>query len=86
MKFNSPAPNADKLAYHKDKPDIQLLTEEYERSAYFGTMVSKMNIADDIRLARWSGQTEDGKKHSWARPDGDPAFHLKVRLMYVSGL
>jgi hypothetical protein len=87
MKFNSPAPNADKLAYHKDKPDIQLLTEEYERSAYFGTMVSKMNIADDIRLARWSGQTEDGKKHSWARPDGDPAFpfegasDVRVRLV-----
>lgn len=37
-------------------------------------MVSKMNYADDIRYARWSGQTDDGKKHSWARPEGDPAF------------
>lgn len=87
MKFNSPNPHSDKLAFHSEKPDIQLLLSEYERSAYFGTMVSKMNYADDIRLARWVGQTEDGKKHSWARPDGDPAFpfegasDVRVRLV-----
>lgn len=87
MKFKSPNPHSDKLAFHKEKPDIQLLLEEYERSAYMGTMVSKMNYADDIRLARWAGQTEDGKKHSWARPEGDPAFpfegasDVRVRLV-----
>ena len=64
----------DPLAYHEDKPDIARLLVEYQRSAYFGTMVSKMVWADDVRYARWAGQTDDGKKHSWARPDGDPAF------------
>lgn len=64
----------DPLAYHEDKPDIKRLLVEYQRSAYFGTMVSKMVWADDVRYARWAGQTDDGKKHSWARPDGDPAF------------
>lgn len=90
MKFKSPNPHADQLARHSEKPDIQLLLEEYERSAYTGTMVSKMNYADDIRLARWAGQTEDGKKHSWARPEGDPAFPFEgasdVRIRLVDRL
>lgn len=64
----------DPISYHENSPDIRRLLVEYQRSAYFGTMVSKMNYADDIRYARWSGQTDDGKKHSWARPEGDPAF------------
>ena len=78
---------SDQLAYHSKKPDIQFLLNEYQRSAFFGTMVSKMNYADDIRLARWPGQTDDGKKHSWARPNGDPAFpfegasDVRVRLV-----
>jgi hypothetical protein len=64
----------DPISYHEKKPDIQRLLVEYQRSAYHGTMVSKMTYADDIRYARWPGQTDDGKKHSWARPEGDPAF------------
>ena len=77
----------DPLVYHERKPDIKVLLEEYERSAYHGTMVSKMSWADDVRYARWPGQTDDGKKHSWARPEGDPAFpfegasDVRVRLV-----
>jgi len=77
----------DPLVYHENKPDIKVLLEEYERSAYHGTMVSKMSWADDVRYARWPGQTDDGKKHSWARPEGDPAFpfegasDVRVRLV-----
>jgi hypothetical protein len=84
-KFNKVG--SDPLAYHERKPDIQTLLSEYERSAYHGTMVSKMSWADDVRYARWAGQTDDGKKHSWARPDGDPAFpfegasDVRVRLV-----
>ena len=80
----------DQLAYHQRVPDIQFLLNEYQRSAFFGTMVSKMNYADDIRLARWPGQTDDGKKHSYARPDGDPAFPFEgasdVRIRLVDRL
>ena len=77
----------DPLAYHEQSPDIRMLIKEYERSSYHGTMVSKMNLADDVRYARWPGQTDDGKKHSWARPEGDPAFpfegasDVRVRLV-----
>lgn len=85
--YKKPGSKNDQLTYHSRKPDIQFLLNEYQRSAFFGTMVSKMNYADDIRLARWPGQTDDGKKHSWARPNGDPAFpfegasDVRVRLV-----
>ena len=85
--FNKRDGYKDPLVYHEKKPDIVNLLVEYQRSAYHGTMVSKMVWADDIRLARWAGQTDDGKKHSWARPDGDPAFpfegasDVRVRLI-----
>ena len=74
IKYKNHPNQRDQLAYHSRVPDIQFLLNEYQRSAFHGTMVSKMTYADDIRLARWPGQTDDGKKHSWARPDGDPAF------------
>ena len=46
----------DPLAYHENKPDIARLLVEYQRSAYFGTMVSKMVWADDVRYARWAAR------------------------------
>jgi hypothetical protein len=36
-----------------------------------GNLVTKF---DNIRFARWSGQTDDGKKHSENRPEGNPAW------------
>ncbi len=87
IKYKDHPNQRDQLAYHKRVPDIQFMLNEYQRSAFHGTMVSKMVYADDIRLARWPGQTDDGKKHSYARPDGDPAFpfegasDVRVRLV-----
>lgn len=90
IKYKDHRNQRDQLAYHQRVPDIQFLLNEYQRSAFFGTMVSKMNYADDIRLARWPGQTDDGKKHSYARPDGDPAFPFEgasdVRIRLVDRL
>jgi hypothetical protein len=90
IKYKNHPNQRDQLAFHNRVPDIQFLLNEYQRSAFHGTMVSKMNYADDIRLARWSGQTDDGKKHSWARPDGDPAFPFEgasdVRIRLVDRL
>ena len=90
IKYKDHRNQRDQLAYHQRVPDIQFLLNEYQRSAFVGTMVSKMNYADDIRLARWPGQTDDGKKHSYARPDGDPAFPFEgasdVRIRLVDRL
>ena len=90
IKYKDHPNQRDQLAFHSRKPDVQFLLNEYQRSAFFGTMVSKMNYADDIRLARWPGQTDDGKKHSYARPNGDPAFPFEgasdVRIRLVDRL
>lgn len=66
--------NTDELVFSSDKPDIPTLYDEYIRSTQNGGNTANIAENDDIRLARWAGQTDDGKKHSENRPDGDPAF------------
>lgn len=66
--------NKDELVFATDTPDISYLNDEYERSTQNGGNVSNIGQVDDIRFARWAGQTDDGKKHSENRPDGDAAF------------
>jgi hypothetical protein len=64
----------DLLAIASDTPQVGELLAEYNRSminAAQGNLVTKF---DDIRFARWDGQSEDGKKHSDVRPEGDPAW------------
>lgn len=64
----------DKLVRATETPDINFLNDEYERSMNHGSNVARLIGNDDIRLARWAGQSDDGKKHSELRPEGDPAF------------
>jgi hypothetical protein len=66
--------NEDKLVYATIKPDIPYLYQEYQRSTQNGGNTANIIQNDDIRLARWAGQTDDGKKHSESRPNGDGAF------------
>lgn len=66
--------SSDNLIFGTDNPDIPTLYEEYIRSTQNGGNTANIAENDDIRLARWAGQTDDGKKHSENRPDGDPAF------------
>ena len=54
----------DKLTFHSEKPDVVYLHKELERSLYNGGNVARLNSNDDIRLCRWDGQTDDGKKYS----------------------
>ena len=72
--MNKYADNEDKLVFATDKPDIRYLFTEYRRSTQNGGNTANIAENDDIRLARWAGQTSDGKKHSESRMDGDPAF------------
>jgi hypothetical protein len=64
----------DKLAFYSSTPDIGELQTELERSLYNGGNVARLNSNDDIRLARWEGQTDDGKKHSANLSEGEQAF------------
>jgi hypothetical protein len=71
-----PAPNSkrDKIAYHTDTPDIGYLNDELQRSLYNGGNVARLNSNDDIRFARWEGQSDDGKKHQANLPEGETIF------------
>lgn len=54
---------SDKIAYSSDKPNIQYLSDELNRSLYYGGNMSRLTTSDDQRMCRWEGQSDDGKKH-----------------------
>jgi hypothetical protein len=64
----------DKLAIYEETPDITFLNKELQRSLYNGGNIARINSNDDIRLARWEGQSDDGKKYSRNLTEGDQAF------------
>ena len=64
----------DDLAQASDKPDINVLLREYNDSLYTGSNIDRLAAIDDIRFCRWEGQTDDGRKHSDMRGQGDPAM------------
>jgi len=66
--------NQDGFVFATNEPDIRYLYSEYNRSTQNGGNVANIMQNDDIRLARWAGQTIDGKKHSENRMEGDSAF------------
>jgi hypothetical protein len=66
--------NEDELVFASDTPNIPYLYKEYQRSTQNGGNTANIAENDDIRLARWAGQTDDGKKHSEDRMNGDGAF------------
>ena len=64
----------DKLTFASDSPDLVYLRNELERSLYNGGNVARLNSNDDIRLARWEGQSDDGKKYSSNGYEGQSVF------------
>lgn len=64
----------DPIAEAADKPSLEVLMDEWKRSSWQGMDGARINGLDDIRYSRWSGQTDDGKKHSEYRSNGEPAF------------
>lgn len=64
----------DKLATLGSKPDVEALAAEWKRASNESGVSSSLTWLDDIRYARWAGQTDDGKKHSNARPVDSPAW------------
>jgi hypothetical protein len=64
----------DPLAIASDTPDIGELLSEYNRSMINSSQGNLVTKFDNIRFARWAGQTDDGKKHSDSRPEGSPAW------------
>lgn len=57
-----------------ERPKVGDLITEFKRNGSQGDQFGRMLRAEDIRLARWDGQSEDGKKHAAFQPDGDEVF------------
>ena len=80
-------PTADQLVEAGDKPDVNYLNFEFKRSLYTGNNVTRVDNNDAVRYCKWSGQTDDGKKWSSQRPDGEQVFpfegasDVRVRLV-----
>tara|TARA_R100001443_G_scaffold37809_1_gene51397 strand:+ start:1743 stop:3848 length:2106 start_codon:yes stop_codon:yes gene_type:complete len=64
----------DKLVERQDRPDVPELTKEYIRSLHDGYSLTKVSEADNVRLTKWDGQSDDGKKHSENLNEGKQAF------------
>jgi hypothetical protein len=77
----------DRLAEATSEPNIRVLMREYYDSLYNGSSIDRLAAMDDIRYCRWSGQTDDGRKHSEQRGDGNPAMPFEgasdVRIRLV---
>jgi hypothetical protein len=64
----------DALAKHTGQPDVPELVKEFRRSMDEGFTLERTNAADETRYMRWTGQSDDGKKHDENLPEGKPAF------------
>jgi hypothetical protein len=59
-----PNSKTDSLAIASSVPNIGDLMGEYNRAMVNSSQGNLVTKFDNIRFARWSGQTDDGKKHS----------------------
>ena len=66
--------NTDVLAIASDKPHVGELLSEYNRAMINSSQGNLVTKFDNIRFCRWPGQTDDGKKHSEYRGEGNPAW------------
>jgi hypothetical protein len=64
----------DGIAKASKEPDLNTLLWEYNDSLYTGSNIDRLAALDDVRFCRWKGQTDDGKKHSDERGEGEPAM------------
>lgn len=62
------------IANVSERPRVGDLITEFRRNGSQGDQFGRMLRAEDVRLARWDGQSEDGKKHASQQPDGDEVF------------
>jgi hypothetical protein len=69
-----PNSKTDPLAIASATPHVGDLLSEYQRAMVNSSQGNLVTKFDNIRFARWSGQTDDGKKHSESRPEGNPAW------------
>ena len=69
-----PNTKTDPLAFASANPHVGDLLSEYNRAMVNSSQGNLVTKFDNIRFARWTGQTDDGKKHSENRPESSPAW------------
>jgi hypothetical protein len=81
--------NTDPLAIASKNPHVGELLSEYNRAMINSSQGNLVTKFDNIRFCRWPGQTDDGKKHSENRSNGDPAWPFEgasdVRTRLIDG-
>ena len=56
------------------KETLDMLLREFRSAGTSGDYWARQQNAEDTRLARWDGQSDDGKKWDRNLPEGQPAF------------
>ena len=69
-----PNTKTDVLAIASKNPHVGELLSEYNRAMINSSQGNLVTKFDNIRFCRWPGQTDDGKKHSENRSEGDGAW------------
>jgi len=64
----------DNLAKAGDKPEVAELVSEFRRAISDGYSLTRLADNDEIRYAKWDGQSTDGKKYSKNLNEGNKAF------------
>ena len=62
------------IVHTSERPKVGDLITEFKRNGSQGDQFGRMLRAEDTRLARWDGQSQDGKKHAADQPDGEEVF------------
>lgn len=77
----------DPLVFSSDKAKVAELIEEFTQCSPLHGSYNNLTDADNTRFARWSGQTEDGKKHSTEEAKAFPWEGASdVRVLLADGI
>ena len=55
-------------------PQVSRLITEFKRNGSQGDSFGRMAMAEETRLSKWAGQSDDGKKHAANMPEGKDPF------------
>lgn len=77
----------DEMAYMADKPNVRELQGELNRSI---SDLHDISALDDVRFAKWDGQSRDGRKHSELLSGDRKAFPFEgasdTRILLADGV
>ena len=64
----------DALVFTSDRPNVSEIIKEFQSCGQQGDYFNRSTVAENTRFARWSGQSDDGKKHAENLDEGEEVF------------